>query len=167
MLRKHESDIQTGMLPLSEIKTANVLMDIENPDYDVLKEKVLAWFRNNNIKGEIWYIDFRKLDKNTLLLTSIQTTIIKKELNWFGAPSLEKLNNLLENKTDLFISLTDKTYFVNILMSKCSKARFKIGRIPLDHKTYDMVFKTEADSLLGNSAMQVFTEITAFLKKVN
>ena len=142
-------------------------MDVDNPDYDLLKEKVLNWFRDNNIKVEIWYIDFRKLDKNTLLLTSIQTTIIRKETNWFGAPSLEKLGNLLEDETDLFISLTDKNYFTNVLMSKCSKAKFKIGRIPMDGMTYDLVIGTEPDSLMGNSSMKVFDAICTYLEKIN
>ena len=167
MLRKHASDVQTGMIPLRDISTAAVLIDVDNPEYDVLKEKVLAWFRENDIKGEICYIDFRKLDKNTLLLTSIQTTIIKKELNWFGAPPMEKIYRLLGNKIDLFISLTDKNYFTNVLMSTCSRARFKIGRIPMDGHTNDIVISTEQDSLMGNSALKIFNTIESYLKKIN
>ncbi len=165
-LARHASDVPTGLLPLKQIRTAAVLMDVDNPEYDVLKEKILNWFKVNGIKGEIWYIDFRKLDKSTLLLTSIQTTIIRKELNWLGAPPMEKIRPLLEETTDLFISLTDKNYFTNILLSKCSRARFKIGRLQLDGETYDMVIKTDTDSLNGNSALKVFEAITDYLTKI-
>lgn len=165
-LNAHASDTDTVFLPLDKIKTASVLIDAENPSYDILKEKVLAWFKENSIKGEIYYIDFRRLDKKTLLLTSIQTTIIRKDLNWLGVPSMEKIGRLLQEESDLFISLTDKKYFINTFMSKCAKARFKIGRIPMDNKTYNFVISSKPDSPAKDSSLEVFHEITSFISNI-
>ena len=94
-LKKFASDVPTSLLKLSEIKTANVVIDVEEAGFDQLKEDILLWGRNNGIKVNIYFFDFRKLGANELLLTSIQTTVIKKELNWFGMPPIEKVAPLL------------------------------------------------------------------------
>ena len=104
-IKKYISDIPTGILPLSEISTVNVVIDVEEPGFDVLKEDILAWGRKQGIKVNIYFFDFRKLGQEELLLTSITTTIIKKELDWLGTPDLGKLSGLLEEPSDLFISL--------------------------------------------------------------
>lgn len=83
-LKKFASDVPTSLLKVSDIKTANVVIDVEEAGFDLLKEDILTWGRNNGIKVNIYFFDFRKLGTNELLLTSIQTTVIKRELNWFG-----------------------------------------------------------------------------------
>ena len=80
-LKKYISTEPTSLLPLSKIKTANVVIDVEEPGFDVLKEDILSWGRSEGIDINIYFFDFRKLGKDELLLTSINTTIIKKELN--------------------------------------------------------------------------------------
>ena len=78
-LKKFASDIPTSILKLSEIKTANVVIDVEEAGFDLLKEDILTWGRNHGIKINIYFFDFRKLGANELLLTSIQTTVIKRQ----------------------------------------------------------------------------------------
>ena len=76
----------TGLLPLHKISSANFVIDVEEPGFDVLKEDILAWGRASGVKINIYFFDFRKLGKEELLLTSIQTTILKKDLDWLGYP---------------------------------------------------------------------------------
>ena len=41
-LKKFISTEPTSLLPLSDIKTANVVIDVEEPEWDTLKEDILA-----------------------------------------------------------------------------------------------------------------------------
>ena len=52
-LRKFISTEPTSLLPLSAIKTANVVIDVEEPGFDVLKEDILAWGRAEGIDVNI------------------------------------------------------------------------------------------------------------------
>lgn len=134
-IRRFISDVPTGFLPLDKISTVNVVIDVEEPGFDLLKEDILAWGRQNSLKVNIYFFDFRKLGKDELLLTSIQTTIIKKELDWIGTPDLNKTGVLLNEQSDVFISMVDNGNFPIEFLSKCAKARFKIGRCGFEGHT--------------------------------
>lgn len=165
-IRKHISDIPTGILPLSEISTVNVVIDVEEPGFDVLKEDILAWGRKQGIKVNIYFFDFRKLGQEELLLTSITTTIIKKELDWLGTPDLGKLSGLLEEPSDLFISLIENGNFPIEFVSRCAKARFKIGRCPFQGHAYDMVISGSPTEDLRSDVRRIFAGMKEFLEKV-
>ena len=111
---KFVSNVPTGLLKMSEISTVNVVMDVEEPGFDQLREDILAWGRTAGVKLSIYFFDFRKLDKTELLITSIQTTIIKKELDWIGTPEISKVIGLIGEKSDLFISMIDNGEFVKL-----------------------------------------------------
>ena len=110
-IRKYASDIPTGIIPLDGISSVNVVIDVEEPEFDILKEEILAWGRKTGLKVNIYFLDFRKLGKEELLLTSITTTIIKKELDWLGTPDFSKIGSLINEPSDLFISMIDNGNF--------------------------------------------------------
>ena len=166
-VRKLSRAIPTGMLPLSEISTVNVVIEVEEAGYDILKEEILAWGRANGLKVNIYFFDFRKIAKDELLLTSIQTTIVKKELNWFGMPAYEKVVGLLEEKSDLLISLIDDGDFPIDFIMKCSCARFKIGRRAYPGHVYDIVISDRPAEGLRSGGSQVFAAIIEFLGKIS
>ena len=151
-IKKYISDIPTGILPLSGISTVNVVIDVEEPEFDVLKEEILAWGR--------------KLGQEELLLTSITTTIIKKELDWLGTPDLSKISALLEEPSDLFISLIENGNFPIEFVSKCAKSRFKIGRQSFPGHAYDMVISGSPTEDLRSDVRRIFAGMTEFLEKV-
>ena len=138
-LNKFRSDVPTGLLPLKEISTVNVVLDVEEPGFDALRAKINDWGRASGLKLNIYFLDLRRLDKEELLLTSIQTTIIKKELDWVGTPDISKVMGLLGEKSDLFISMFDNNNFPIEFISKCARARFKIGRRRFPERVFDMV----------------------------
>lgn len=160
------SDIPTGFIPLSEISTANVVIDVEEPGFDLLKEDILAWSKTTGIKVNIFFFDFRKLGKDELLLTSIQTTILKRELDWIGMPDMDKISTLIEEQSDLFISMVDNSCFPIDFISKCTKARFKIGRLAYEGDAFDMVITGGQTEDLRSDSRQIFAAITDFLNKV-
>lgn len=165
-VRRYSRAIPTGILPLSEISSANIVIDVEETEWDTLKEDILAWGRASGIKTAIYFFDFRKLGKDELLLTSINTTIIKKELNWFGMPAADKVGELFRNESDLFISMVANGDFPIEFVSKCARARFKIGRIPFEGHAYDMIMTGSAIKELRSDSREIFAAITEFLKKI-
>ena len=165
-LKKFASDVPTGFIPLSEVSSVNVLVDVEEPGFDVLRQDILAWGRSINAKVNIYFFDFRKLGKDELLLTSIQTTIIKKELDWLGTPEFSKIGALLYEPSDLFISMVDNGNFPIEFVSRCCKARFKIGRCGFEGHAYDMVMIGNPTEELRSDSRQIFKAITDFLTKI-
>ena len=165
-LKKFASDVPTGFIPLSEILSVNVLVDVEEPGFDVLRQDILSWGRSINAKVNIYFFDFRKLGKDELLLTSIQTTILKKELDWVGTPDLKKIAPLVEEQSDLFISMIDSSDYPVDFLSKCTKARFKIGRRGYDGHAYDMVVIGSETAELRSDSQNIFNAIKDFLNKI-
>lgn len=165
-LKKYASDVPTGFIPLSEVSTVNVLVDVEEPGFDVLRQDILSWGRSINAKVNIYFFDFRKLGKDELLLTSIQTTILKKELDWLDTPDLKKVAPLIGEQSDLFISMIDSSDYPVDFLSKCSRARFKVGRRGYEGHAYDMVVIGSETSELRSDSLKIFNAIKDFLNKI-
>lgn len=165
-IRRYASDIPTEFVPLSEISSINIILDVEEPGFDLLKEDILSWGRQTGIKVGIFFLDFRKLGKEELLLTSIQTTLLKRELDWIGTPDMAKVAPLIEDRSDLFISLIENGDFPIDFLSKCAKAKFKIGRYAYDGHVFDMVFSGSPTADLRSDAREIFANIKEFLNKI-
>ena len=163
-MKKYASMEPTGILPLEKIRSAVAFIDVEDTSYDVCKVEIMNFFRSFGIKVDIFFIDFRKLTDGERLITSITTTVLKKDLNWYGRPSKEKIDLMLEGNPDLFLSMFPRNEFAVEFMAKCSKARFKIGRFQLPANTFDLVIKDPAGR--AYSEAEAFREIAAFLRKI-
>lgn len=165
-IRKFRSDISTGFMPLEKITSINVVVDVEEPDFDLLKDDILAWGKQYGKRVNIYFFDFRKLGKDELLLTSIQTTIIRKELDWIGTPDFSKIGTLLQEPSDLFISMIDNSSFPIDFLSKCSKAKFKIGRCGYEGHAYDMIMTGSPTEDLRSDSRRIFAAIAEFMTKI-
>ena len=165
-IQKFLSDVPTGIRSLRNISSVNVIIDVEEPGFELLKEDILAWGRQKGLKINIYFLDFRKLGKEELLLTSITTTILRKELDWIGTPEFSKVGTLLYEHSDLFISLIDNGDFPIEFMSKCVRARFKVGRYEFDGHAYDLVVSGSSNEDLRSDSRKIFAEITEFLAKI-
>lgn len=166
-LKKFASDIQTGLLPMDKIAAASFVISVEEPEFDALQEDIMAWGRQCGIKTSIYFFDFRKIGKEELLLTSIQTTILKRELDWIGTPEISKVMSLLGEPSDLFVSLIDNGDFPIEFLGKCAKARFKMGRTEYSGHPYDMIISGNQTAELRSDARKIFGAMTEFLKKIN
>lgn len=165
-IHKFQSNVPTALLPISQISTVNVVLDVEEPGFDTLRAKILDWGRSAGVKLSIYFLDLRKLDKEELLITSIQTTIIKKELDWVGTPDISKVMGLLGEKSDLFISMIDNNDFPIEFISKCARARFKIGRRRFPERVFDMVISGSQTADLRSDSCKVFDAMVEFLNKI-
>ncbi|MBR2856920.1 MAG: hypothetical protein IKB85_05800 [Bacteroidales bacterium] len=165
-LRKYASTLPTGIIPLSEIRTANVVIDVEEAGFELLKSDIMAWGKASGIKVNIYFFDFRRLGKDELLLTTIDKTFIRKGLDWIGTPNIVKVSTLMEDKSDLFISMICNGDFPIEFMSKCVRARFKVGRYEFDGHAYDLVVSGSSNEDLRSDSRKIFAEITEFLAKI-
>ncbi len=165
-LRKYASDLPTGLLPMSEINTVNVVIDVEEQGFDLLKEDILAWGRSAGVKVNIYFFDFRKLGKDEILMTTIDKTLLRKGLDWLGTPNVAKLTSLFEEKSDLLISMIDNGNYSIEFLSKCARARFKVGRYAFPGHAYDMVVRGASSEDLRSDSRKIFQEITEFLIKI-
>ena len=165
-IRKFGSKIETSFLPIGEIKTVNAVIDVQETGFDQLKEDILAWGRRKGIKVNVYFFDFRKLKKGEQLMTCIDKTFLRKELTWIGMPSLGKAAPMLMEDSDLFISLIDNSDFPIHFLSKCVKARFKIGRYAYDGDAFDMIFHGGAREELRGDVCMIFKGLAEFLEKI-
>lgn len=166
-LKKHGSQIHTNIAPLKDIRTAVTFIDVEDTSFDNCKKDVMAFYRENGIKGEIFYFDFRKIGDAERLITSITNTVLKKDLNFYGKPSKEKLGLMLEAKPDLFISLIGKDDFPIQYMATCCEAKFKIGRKQLPGNIFDLVISDQKDADSKSLPEdEIFRSMKALLAKI-
>lgn len=166
-LKKHGSQVRTNITPLKDIHTAVVFIDVEDTSFDECKKDIMAFFRENSIKGEIFFFDFRKIGDTERLITSITNTVLKKDLNFFGKPAREKLDLMLAAKPDLFISLINKDDYPIQYMATCCEAKFKIGRKQLPGDIFDLVI-TEQEDAEGASTPEdeIFKSVKSLLAKI-
>ena len=165
-IRKNESPVSTSFLPTDRISVVNAVIDVQETGFDQLKEAMIAWGRRKGIKVTVYFFDFRKLKKGEQLMTGIDKTFLRKELSWIGMPSLEKASPILHEECDLFISMIDNGDFPIHFLSKCARARFKIGRYAYEGDPFDMIFHGGAREELRGDVCRIFDGMTEFLEKI-
>ncbi|MBO4341219.1 MAG: hypothetical protein J5835_07315 [Bacteroidales bacterium] len=158
-LRKNASNVPTGLLPLEKVKQAVVFLDVEDTSFDSCKNAILSTFKAKGIKADIFFLDLRRLSKDERLITSITTTVLRKDLNWYGRPSREKVQLMLSGQPDLFISLIPAPTYAIEFMASCSRARFKVGR--WNSPVFDLVFDA------GINETDAFAEIVKLMEKIS
>lgn len=163
-LKRHASSIPTGILPLSQIKSYVAIIDVEDTSYDTCKSAIMNYFRSMDIRGSVFFQDFRKIGSEDRLITSIQTTITKKDLDWIGRPSKYKLGVMEKEDPDLFISLIKEPEFAIEYLTKTSKARFKIGRKQMEGNLFDLVITDPAGKNI--SQLESWNAIKNYLGKI-
>lgn len=165
-LARHASKTPTGFLPMSKISSANFVIDVEEPGFDLLKADILTWGKTAGVKVNIYFLDFRKIGKEELLLTSIQTTILKKDLDWLGYPHQDKMIGLADEPTDIFVSLVDNTSPAIDFISKCAKARFKIGRRSYEGHAFDMIIAGSQTEDLRSDSRLIFKTMLELISRI-
>ena len=163
-LKKFESKVPTCITPMSQIRSAVAFIDVEDTSFDACKIALQAFYREYGIKGEVFFFDFRKIGNEERLITSITNTVLKRDLDWCGKPSREKIDLMLGTEADLFISLIRGTEYPLEFMAKCSQAKFKVGRVQLPGNTFDLIVSDPADHPLNEK--ESFDAMRPFLAKI-
>lgn len=163
-MRHYMNTEPTGIRSIGEISSAAVLINAEDPSFNACRNSVLSFFRGNGIKIELFFLDFSKIDSGERLLTSVNSTILQKDLNWFGLPAKEKRDLILGETYDLFISLYNDDDYTSDFISSSIRARFKIGRRQLPGQIFDIVMNDPAEEPLSEA--DVFGKIITLLESI-
>jgi len=163
-LKRHASTEPTEILPLSRMKSYVAIIDVEDTSYDTCKTQIMNFFRKYDINGSIYFQDFRKIGSEDRLITSIQTTITRKDVNWYGKPSPALLKVMDELHPDLLICLIKNPEYPIEYLVRTSNARFKIGRKQLEGNVFDMVFVEPEDKRIQQ--LESFNAMKNFLLKI-
>lgn len=161
-LRKGASEVPTGLIPIKKVRSAVVFIDVEDTSFSYCKDAVNYFFRDHKIKADIFFFDFRRISSDERLITSITTTVLRKDLNWYGKPGRDKVDLMLSGQPDMLISLVSTPSYALEYMASCSRARFKVGMT--DSPVFDLVFKDTAEKPL--TEFEAFLEIVKILDKV-
>lgn len=163
-LKRNASNVPTQILPLGKARSYVAVIDVEDTSFDACKTSIMNFFRSHNINGSVFFQDFRKIGNEDRLITSIQTTITKKDLDWIDRPNKYKMGVLKEQDPDIFISLIKEPSFAVEYMARTSRARFKIGRLQMSNDLFDLVVKDPASKDL--SQFESFQAIKEYLLRI-
>ena len=115
-LAKYASTEPTRITPIGKIRSAVAFIDVEDTSFNECKVALMNFFRERDIKGDIFFFDFRKLTEGERLITSITTTVLRKD------------------------------DFPIHFMAAASKAHFKVGRVQLPGNVFDVVVSDPEDA---------------------
>lgn len=147
MIRRHASHAPHGILPLSRIRCATVLVDPEDTEAEAVCSNIEQYFGERNISLHIC----RPVKKDLSIIGCM-----KNSCRGEGFP---------DRDAELFISLMDREdNFLSDYESSRSRAAFKIGRRQLPGKVFDIVVSDPE----GSKACQedVFEFIKEYLGKI-
>ncbi|MDD6365325.1 MAG: hypothetical protein PUA47_08295 [Bacteroidales bacterium] len=141
-IRKYAPACPTSLLPLKEIHTAAVILDVEEDGFNECKRELETFFKTYGIKTDFIFFDFRKLEKNELLLTSIQNTVLGKDINWYGMPRQGTVV-MADKSYDLLIYLRGRLDFTGYFTVRRMDAKFKVGISEMPDNVLDLVVSGE------------------------
>jgi len=152
-------------LPFDEIKSMILLVDASKREFLEVKKRSDEFYKTYGIRGESWYIDLRKLDKDDPLETPFERSILREDAKWKkGEPASARLKALLEDEVNVVISLFDAENPVIERIFNETKAGLKIARRLSNPKMADILIKDPAEN--GFSQPESFEYITKFLRKI-
>lgn len=134
----------TSILPLSKIKKATVFVDMD-ADADFVSKDIRKFFGDYDIPVQI--ISPQKWD-----------------INIFGYMKKPKMKEMYDFDADIFISLSGPENFTGEYASRCSRARFKVGRFDLSSNVFDIVIANREHQLPRQPI--AFATIKEYLLKI-
>ena len=164
-LKKHANGLETGIIPVSSVRSAAVLINAHSEDFRQAETEVKEYFRQKKISAEIIYLDTSRNKKGMSAISSPESTIYSKDLNWYGKPSKVKCGALLSSNKDIFIELTRSDEFAAMFISTAHPAKFKIGCCSSSvSDPFNIVVAPSKDADAG--AVEIFKHIAAILESI-
>ncbi len=144
-LKKDASGVQTGFLPLSEIRSAVVVVDGAAAMVGKCAEQVEKFCETNKIALRFMYIDLRKYNSKIQPPTDLVKTLVRRDLNWYGRPNPLRTAQILSSPVDLYICLYAGDEYCVRYISSSVQARFKVGLRGYGGDPFNMVVSPPED----------------------
>lgn len=164
-LKRFASKVRTGMIPLSDIRSAAILMDSLDDDTEACIKDIKDFFRKKGVQPEIRYIDTRSdRKKKGSSLTDPSVTFQKKDLNWYGRLRNASLHYVTEKQYDLYIDLTPRDDYTTLFIAWSIPARFKIGCFKPESSPFNIVVTPPGGA--SASIREIFRNMTGLLESI-
>lgn len=162
-LQKNRPDTKPGIIPLSKVRSAAVIVDATAIDCNPTISAVNSFFSQYGIRSKVYAFNFT--DHQYLSSAREDAVFLfRRNLNWYGAVRRKKRQELMDGNEELFINLLPENVFAAEFAARCSRAAFKIGRFQLKGELYDLVV-TDSNGVRSNQE-DVFKTIAGIISKV-
>lgn len=151
-LKRHGYTRDHGLVPLSEVKRAIVLFDVEDVEFDECQKITEDFFAAAGIELKPFFLDMSRHEKDEIIVTGVRTTILKRNLAFCGTLPQEIIGELKADTAGLFICLVDNCCPAVRCFSGIVPAKFCIGRRDYEGSPFGMTFTTpgQLDSIQMN-----------------
>ena len=106
-LKRHGYTGDHGLVPLSEVKRAIVLFDVEDVEFDECQKITEDFFAAAGIELKPFFLDMSRHEKDEIIVTGVRTTILKRNLAFCGTLPQEIIGELKADTAGLLICLVD------------------------------------------------------------
>ena len=124
-------------------------------DIPVIKKVTGSW----NDEGVQLYLVCFGMEEEDAPTSSDTIFLTKKDIDWKGVPSHEKLKETVSRRYDVMINLDRTGKRAMEFLSAAIFADLKIGLVETKHKIYDLLVETEAGDTRG-----IMDEIDSWIK---
>ncbi len=139
-LKKHGCKVQHSSVPLSRVRRAVVLFDVEDAEFDECRRIAGDFFAQSGIEMKEFFIDMGRHDKGELISTGITTTILKRNLAFCGTLPKEIIEELKASDAELCICLATACSPAVKCFAGIVPATFCIGRQDWEGSPFCMTF---------------------------
>lgn len=163
---------ETGMCSLTSVRKAAVLLDVEDADFEECRKRVSDFFAAERIDLRLFYVDFRKMSRDEIITTSVQTTLTRRRLGLLGLPDKDYMAEVTSlDGVELFICLAHSCHPAVRMIAAAMPARFKVGVMDYSDSPYSMVVRVretgEPAARVGDNCTFAATEtVLENLKKI-
>ena len=141
-LKKYGFREEHAFVPLSHVRQAVILFDVEDVEFDECRRIATEYFTSRGIEISPFFLDLGKRDKDEIIVTGVKTTILKRNLAFCGTLPKEIITELTAVQAELYICLADRDCPAVRCFSGIVPARFCIGRRDYEGSPFGMTFTT-------------------------
>ena len=155
-LKRHSSDVPTGMLPTERLHSAALFLPLEECT-PALVDTIRSWFTARGVAVSIFALTSEKkaaAPEGVYLLRP-------RDLDCLGRI---RRGPVFKVEEDFFVSLFEQDPFAVEYAARCSRAAFKAGRSQLDGDVYDLVTLTPDGE--SACAADAFALLSSLLDKI-
>ncbi len=169
-LKKHGYALERGFVPLSKLRRAVLLLDVEDAEFKECLRFASDWSAGNGIALKPFFLDLGKHGKDYVPQTDAKTTIFRRELAFCGTLPKRIVDELKSSPADLLISLASDSRPAVRCFCGIVPAKFCIGTCDYDGSPFNMVFSRPSDEGERregfNDSLKCLESITEYLPKV-
>jgi len=149
VLKKKEKKVVRAK-KLFNLESAKVFGVFFNVTDDADFEKVKKLLKDLSAMGKnvfaLGYVPKKEVPQQYLMLQKINF-FAKKDLNWYGKPQIESVEEFINKDFDVLIDLNFKPSFVSEWVLRLSRAKLKIGKQQDDIAWYDFMITTTSNDI--------------------